>query len=281
MAGNDIAVAACGGAGLHVVRLGTGIDRVSTASTEDFATDVCVRGRTVFAAEGKGGMSIWELNDDGKLIAKGRYRVPGGRVRYLTVPAPGRYALVQIDAAILHIVDVSDAASPQLALKEARHGLLYGHQLLDELADGRYAAAFWHVSGIHWYDLAANPPRFEGQHPAGRVSMLDGIALHRGHILSPRRGGYVRFAREETRPLDELPLHRVEGLTLRGRPVIDGDLAHFCRRDTGEVITLDLADLEKPKLVEKLATTGNPGAVVPTAHGLLIPDGNGGLLLRR
>lgn len=281
MADDNIAVAACGSAGLHVVRLGTGIERVSTTSTEDFATDVCVRGRIVFAAEGKGGMSIWELDDDGNLIAKGRYRMPNGRVRYLTVPAPGRYALVQIDAARLHIVDVSDVENPRLELKEAHFGLLYGHQLLDELAEDRYAAAFWHVSGIHWYDLAAKPPRFEGQHPAGRVSMLDGIAVHRGHILSPRHGGYVRFARGETGPLDELPLHRVDGLTLRGRPVIDGDLAHFCRRDAGEIITLDLADPEKPKLVESLATTGNPGAVVPTAHGLLIPDGNGGLLLRR
>jgi hypothetical protein len=281
MADDSLAVAACGSAGLHVVRLGAGIELVSTTPTEDFATDVCLSGRTVFAAEGSGGMSIWELSDEGRLIPKGRYRVPKGRVRYLTVPAPGRYALVQIGAAWLHVVDVSDSANPRLALKDARPGLLYGHQVLDELVNDRYAAAFWHVSGIHWYDLAANPPRFEGQHPAGRVSMLDGIAVDRGQIFSPRRGGYVRFDRTETRPLDELPIHRVPGVTLRGRPVIEDDLVHLCRREAGEILTLDLGDPEKPKLVETLTTAGNPGAVVPTTHGLLIPDGNGGLLLRK
>lgn len=277
----DLAVAACGSAGLHVVRVGAEIKPLSVTPTDDFATDVCLLDRTVFAAEGSGGMSIWKLADDGRLIRQGAYRVPGGRVRHVAVPHPGRFALAQVGAAWLHIVDVADPAQPRLALKDARLGLLYGHQLLDDLVDGRYAAAFWHVSGVHWYDLAASPPRHDGQRPLGRISMLDGVAVHRGLLLSPRRGGYVIASRDETKSLDELPIHRVNGATLSGRPAIAGNRLYLTRRVTGEISIVEISEPESPILLETFTTAGNPGRMVPTPLGLLIPDGNGGLLMRK
>ncbi|MCB1078438.1 MAG: hypothetical protein KDM64_11485, partial [Verrucomicrobiae bacterium] len=83
----DFAVAACGGAGLQVIRLGeASLEPVEAVPTEDFATDVCLLGRLVYASEGTGGLSIWELTGEGKLVRKGTYRVPGGRVRYAAVP---------------------------------------------------------------------------------------------------------------------------------------------------------------------------------------------------
>ncbi len=280
VAGEQV-VAACGSAGVHVVDLAHGLKPLSDTPTEDFATDVSVLGHTVYVAEGAGGMSIWSLTNDGKLEPKGRYRVRGRRVRYLTVPAPGRFALAQVGASTLHIVDVSDPQKPRLALEDNQFGLLYGHQVLDGLADGRHAAAYWHVSGIHWYDLGVDPPRREPQLATGRVSMLDGLALHRGQLLSPRRGGYILLDRSETRPLDELPIHRVEGTYFRGRPTVAGDRLHVANRTTGDIVVLDIRSPEKPRLLERFTTRGNPGAVTLTPRGLLIPDGNGGLLLRR
>ncbi|MBM3889536.1 MAG: hypothetical protein FJ388_10460, partial [Verrucomicrobia bacterium] len=173
----DVAVVACGSAGIHTVRVGEKFSLLHELPMRGVVTDVCILNDTVFAAEGTAGLSMWSLKSNGSLTELGRYQLKGKPVKYLAVPEPGRFALVQVGSSTLHIVDVSAPNQPRLVLEDTKHGLLYGHQLSDQLLGGRYAAAFWHVSGLHWYDLQGAKPVFAGQHLEGRFDPLNGIAV--------------------------------------------------------------------------------------------------------
>lgn len=278
----SLAVAACGSDGIHVVKIGKDyIESVSVIPSKDFTTDVSLFGRTLYAAEGTGGLSIWDLSTKGKLTRKGTYNAGGQRVRYVAVPSPGKYALLEVGSSQLHIVDVTDPGDPRLALKDVQHGLFYGYQLVDHLVEGKYAGAFWHVSGLHWYDLSTNPPSYQGNHPTGRFGMSEGLVPFGDGLLATRGGGYVRFDFEENREFTELPVQQTPGIKLEGKPTIFEDRLYVADRVHGNVFILDLTDPDQAKLLDSIQTPGNPGRVVATQHGYLVPNGRGGLLLCR
>ena len=219
-----------------------------------------------------------EPQNNGHLTELGRYQVKGEPVKYLAVPEPGKFALLQVGGSTLHIVDLADLSQPRLVLEDTRHGLIYGYQLCDQLLGGRYAAAFWHVSGLHWYDLQGDTPVFAGQHPEGRFDALNGIGILGTQMIAMRSGGLVRFDQSETRPLDALPVSRVTGNWLSGKLTVSGQRIALANRALGDVFILDASDLDHPKLVEKLSLEGNPGRVVFTNTGVLIPAGYQGLI---
>lgn len=276
------AVAACGSAGIHVVRLGEGtLEPVSVHPTDDFTTGVCLSGTTVFVAEGTGGMSIWNLTEEGDLVPEGTYDARGKRVRYVAVPAPGNFALLEVGGSRFHIVDVSKPSTPEVVLEDSHHGLFYGFQLLDHLVDDRYAGVFWHVSGLHWYDLSTSPPSYHGNHPTGRFGMKEGLVPFRDGLLATRARGLVRFGFEESGDFTDLPVQKVPGANLDGKPTIDGDRLFVADRVFGNVYVVDFSDPESPSLVDSFETPGNPGRIRAVENGYLLPNGYQGLQLMK
>lgn len=119
---------------------------------------------------------------------------------------------------------------------------------------------------------------FAGQHPEGRFDALNGIGILGTQMIATRSGGLVRFDQSETRPLDALPVSRVTGKWLSGKLTVSGQRIALANRALGDVFILDASDLDHPKLVEKLSLEGNPGRVVFTNTGVLIPAGYQGLI---
>ncbi len=279
---DSTAVIACGSDGVHLVSLSPEIRLIATFPTGGFATDVAVSGSRVFVAESAGGLSIWEMSD-GALERVGNYRIPGRAIRQVEVPAPGTRALVQAGANQFLILDVSDPAKPARLLEDTRHGLLYGDQLMRGLVDDRYAGVFWHVSGIHWYDLGATPvPQFSGDNFAERTGSANGLVAFGGKTLATVRGGYLLLDRSERRPLDQLTVHPIGELRSHpGVPSVSGNRLYTANRSTGLVTVTDLSDPTQPRLIEQFETAGNPGRIAVGGDGLvLIPDGYHGLLIR-
>ena len=99
-------------------------------------------------------------------------------------------------------------------------------------------------------------------------------------MIATRNGGLVRFDQTETRPLDALPVSRVAGSWLSGKLTASGPRIALANRACGEVFILDVSDLDHPTLIEKLTLDGNPGRVVFTNTGGLIPAGYQGLIKR-
>jgi len=277
----DLAVAACGSAGIHVLRANGQFKLLQTQPTRGVVTDVCLSKDVVFAAEGMAGLSVWRLKDDGSLKELGRYQVSNKPVKYVVAPTPGRFVLLEVGGNDLHIVDVTIPAQPKLALSDKRHGLLYGHQLCDQLLGGRYAAVFWHASGLHWYDLGGAKPVFAGQHPEGRFDMLNGVTVIGDKLVATRNGGFVQFDQEESAAMDSLPVFRVGKTRLSGKPTVNGRLIALADRGRGDVFVLDASDFEHPRLLEHLTLEGNPGRIAFIRDVMLIPAGYQGLIKRK
>lgn len=273
------AVAACGSGGVHLLQLRPEMKLLAAQATGDVATDVCALDDKIYVAAGSDGLSIWSAAGDDGFHLLGRYRVPGQRVRHVAVPPPGKYALVEVGGSTLHIVDVSNPAAPKLVLKDVRPGLLYGNQIMDGLIEGRYASVFWHVSGLHWYDLYGGPkPVALGQKQAGRFNPQEnGVTVRDGKALTTRKGGYVIFAHDDPKSLDNAKIQRVGKTAIHGKPTIQDGRLYISDRSSGGIQILDVSDAAAPKLIDSFTTTGNPGRIVPTRTGFLIPDGYCGL----
>jgi hypothetical protein len=274
------AIVACGSAGVHVVELWPSVERLAEFKTPGFATDVAISNGTVLIAAGNGGLLICEMSNRGELIRKGQYRVSGRAIKQVEVAVAGKYVLLQVGANHLHIVDISNPADPQRILDEARLGLLYGDQLMQGLAENRYACVFWHVSGLHWYDMNADSvPTYSGDNYPLRIGAANGLVAYEGNTLATLRGGYVLLDRHERRTFAELPVRHVGSRRRHlGKPTIFDDRLYVANRATGTITIADISDVEKPKLIEQFDSPGNPGRVRIHKNTIVIPDGYHGLL---
>jgi len=282
---DDVALVACGSAGLHAVELWPKINRLAEYETEGFAVDVKVRGSYVYVAESKGGLSIWKRKRSGALETVGRFRVRGQSIKQVVVPQRGKYALLDVGQSSFYIIDVTDPANPKKVLKDVRHGLLYGYQIAERLIEGRYACCFWHVTGFYWYDLYSEAaPVYSGDNYRVRAGANNGMAVlanGRDALVTTNRRAYVIVNRKERRPLEELPRYGIKGRKLSGKPSIYGSTLYVADRFWGRVSIVDITNVERPKLVEELDLDGNPCFVVEHNGTPIIPAGYQGLLVLR
>jgi len=279
---DNLAVIACGSDGVHLVELWPEIKLVSKCKTEGFVTDVALFQNKVFIAAGFDGLLIGEISEQGKIVLSGKYQVKGQAIKQVEVPSPGKYALAQVGANQFHIVDIIKPAFPRQVLKESRHGLLYGDQIMRGLAENRYACVFWHVSGLHWYDMLAKPhPIFSGDNIPLRIGAVNGLVEYQNKTLATVRGGYVLLDRQDRRPIKQIEIHRISSKRSQhpGKPTIYADRLYAANRATGVVTIADISDITKPKLIEQFELPGNPGRVIVHNKAIIIPDGYHGLLI--
>ncbi len=277
----DRAVIACGSDGVHVVALWPTIKFLSKFKTEHFATDVALFQNKVFIAAGFDGLLIAEISESGKMTLLGKYQVKGQAIKQVEVPAPGNFALIQVGAGQFQIIDITQPASPREVLKESRLGLLYGDQMMRGLAENRFACVFWHVSGLHWYDLHAKPkPVFSGDNIPLRIGAVNGLVEYQNKTLATVRGGYILLNRQDRRPVSQIEIYRFGKRTKHpGKPTIFADRLYAANRAAGTVSVVDISEITQPKLIEQIELPGNPGRVIIHNESLIIPDGYHGLLI--
>lgn len=280
---DDRAVVACGSDGIHLVELWPEIRLISKFETKGFARDVSVAGDLVYAAESAGGLSIHRVEKGSNALHPvSHFDFSNQAIRQVEVPGDGRHALLQAGANRFLILDVTDPGDPELVLEESRHGLLYGDQMMRGLVDDRYTSVFWHVSGLHWYDLKAEPkPIFSGDQFPERLGSSNGFVAFQNKALATTRGGYFILDREEKRPAADLEFHRISDLRRHlGVPSIYGDRLYTAHRAEGKITVIDIADPEDPALIEEIQSPGNPARVSVRKDSLVIPSGYHGLLVR-
>ncbi len=277
----DTAIVACGIAGVHMLNLTPQFKSLSRLNTAGKATDLCVFSDRIYIAEGNAGLGIYRLDSGSVLQEIGRYTVPNKSIKQVEVPGDGAFALLQIGVHKIQIIDLSDPTNPRKVLEDQHPGLLYGDQLMRGLVDDRYACAFWHVSGLHWYDLKAEGgPRYTEDNFRGRIGSGNGLIAYNGKTLAMTRGGYLLLDRDERRELSDVQLYRI-GKQRRhlGKPTIAGDRLYAVDRQFGFVTIADIADSKNPKLIDQFELPGNPSRAVVHAETLIIPDGYHGLLV--
>ena len=279
----DLGIVACGNGGVEVLQVFPSFKRLAKHATDGFATDVYVQGSRIYVAEGVAGLGIYQLSQDLQLEEIGRYLPRRGAIKQVEVPGKGQFALIQNGSNTLLILDVSNTADPQVVLKENRYGLLYGDQIMRGLLEDRYAAAFWHVSGIYWYDLQNDSnqvPKYSGNNHPERFGSSNGLIAVGKQTLVTTRGGYVLLDRTEKRPFKELTHYRLGKRRKHlGKPTIFNDTLYIADRAYGLITIADISNLKKPKLIEQFYTTGNPGRIRVHQQKMIIPDGPHGLMV--
>lgn len=274
----DTAVVAAGSDGIHVVQVWPQFKLLGEYETKGFAMEVTTAGDHVYVAEEKGGLSIWQKGDSGRLDLVGRYKPRGRIVRDVVVPERGEYAIVQVDLSILDILDVSDPAEPQRVFRDKGHGFVY--HIGRDLIDAREVCVLWQLGGLRWYDLYGGPePKLVGEY-AHRLGG-DGTIPYGDGRLVVYRGGFLTIGPTEERAPRELALRRVPKCRLGGKPLLADGKLHLSSRTTGDVTIIDLADPVKPRLAEHFNVPGNPGRLVKHKGALVIPNGYEGLWIER
>lgn len=277
----ETAIAACGTDGVHVLKIDPEIRRLSRQKPAGKATDVFVVDQRILIAEGSAGLGIYRFDSGSALQEIGRYRIPGKTIPQVEAPGDGRYALVQVGVHKIQIVDLGDPSKPRKVLEDQHPGLLYGDQLMRGLIDDRYACAFWHVSGLHWYDLKAEGgPAYTMENFPGRTGSGNGLIAHNNQTMAITRGGYLLLNRGDRRKPDEVALHRI-GKQHRhlGKPVIAGDRLYLADRPSGLLTIADITHPRHPKLVKQIILSGNPSRPVAHKDMLIVPGGYHGLLV--
>jgi hypothetical protein len=271
----NVALAAAGAAGIHVVEVQPDWRCLAVVPTGGFAFDVRVCGDRVFVAEGKGGLSIW-AREGGTLRRLGGYDARGQSVKQVVVPPPGKYALIHAGPNTLQVLDVSNPVQPKQVFEDRRLGLFYTAPIADGLLDGRFACCHWHVTGLYWYDLVGGPqPQYTGRNYAHRIGSQNGVAFWGQRALLVAGGTYSLVDSEESRPPHELPRHGVEGVVLSGKPTVAGHRLYLSERYLGQVQALDVTDIQRPRLLGQLQLTEHPGIVCDPEGTAFIPAGYG------
>ena len=168
-----------------------------------------------------------------------------------------------------------------MILEDQHPGLLYGDQTMRGLIDDRYACVFWHVSGLHWYDLKAEGgPRYTGDNFPGRIGSGNGLISHNGKTLAITHGGYLLLEQNERRELSKVPLNRVGAKRQHlGKPAIADNRLYTANRQSGIVTIADITNPINPILINQFELPGNPSRVIIHKGRLIVPDGYHGLLV--
>ena len=207
-------------------------------------------------AIGKGKLHAVDGSDLNSPVVKGA--IDGlGRVRQLCVHDGIAYVTSREDG--LYLVDVSSPDKMRIL----------AHYDTIELATG--------IAGLHAIEIAPEI-RPLATHPTNGFSL--GIAAREGRVyVAEGEGGLSIWKHAGAGQLELLGLHRIPSQIFHGKPTVAGDRLYVSDRYTGIVTAIDISDLEKPQLVDRLELQEHPGLVVVHNGTPIIPAGYQGLLI--
>ena len=277
----SILLVAAGMAGLRVVKAGATFTEIAHYPTAGFASSVAHHANSVFVAEGLGGLGLYRETPAGKLERVGTYRLPNLSVQQVVVTPDGRHVLLHVGMNRLHIVNVTNPASPTLALEDLHPGLFYLRAIPPAFAAGRFSMVTWTVSGPFLYEVSGlDKPRFTGFQYPFRIGTENGAAPDGSHWLVTTAGKYFLLAPGESRPPKDLPLISIPGVDLSGKPTLFADTLFLANALTGQIHALDVTQRDRPRLLASALLPEHPGHIVALNNGAaLIPAGYQGLLL--
>lgn len=287
----DIVYAACGDAGLHVLRIlpSGGFKKIGEQPGHDRVFDVVFDGKYLYTAEGLDGWGFYELVGDTEFREVGRVKNLGASNLNLGLcvwaPAPGFAGL----SARMHgnyIYDVSNIAKPrQLAKVGGCPG--WDKYLMDQaIGGGRYLANNGANSYLEWVDLQAKPhAKVCTKTDKNRIFLSNGICrFSDDKALATRGDEYLFLAPNEGDPADGSKWvgKKFPGKSFNGIPRCNGKgLVALTCRIRRKVALFDFTDLEHPKQLKYWDVSGNPDYGTFYKDKLLIPCGHQGVLLQK
>jgi hypothetical protein len=281
-------VVAAGTHGLYALASGLPCGAATHADTEGFALDVQAAGPYIYVAEGRAGLSVWELASGGlRMVGRCQDGFAGEAVRQVVLLADTGLAALHVGTNHLALMDISTPEAPRCLSILPVGGMMYYKSIVDGLFAGRYVAVFPLSPGIVWYDVHDPTRLVRAAVSIGQqlCTIEEGAALGKDGIFTIFRGRYAF-----SRGIDDIPGER-GALTLwddedrapgrevylTGRPTLIKDSLYLLNRQIGQLSQIDVRDPDHPILRRTLTLTGHPERIVWFDEALWLCCGHGGL----
>ena len=286
---DDVIYAACGSAGLHVLRLAEDGSLVKLGELDGAAEvfDVQVEDDRLYTAEGLRGWAMYGLEGPARFRELKRLsKLDEMGEPALCVWKPAQDWVVvstrRSQATFFKVDDFGTDREPSVAVGWCPGWDKY---LMDRAIGGwiAYNSANKHIA---WVDLnAAKKPKVTLSSPKNRLGLGDGICrLNDGKALATRGNGYFLMDPGACEPQDgktwslrPFPAPGVRGIP-RASP--DGRTVLVTCRIGRHASLLDFGDPDRPKLLKRWSLSGNPDIGAFCRGRAVIPCGHQGVVVQ-
>ena len=288
---NDLVYAACGDAGLHVLRIRQegGFERIGGLPDGVCAYDCAFVDGKLVVAEGLAGFGVYGL--DGPVsfreVAR-RPRLNGhASVAYWVWPAGGRKLVLQGRCSGYCFYDVDDINRPK-PLFETYGTCQWDKYLCDRAIDGMLPLMVPYT-GMRWIDVSGAVPRqvafWKGGHDAVGSQCHGVCAFGADRFLWTLPGGYA-FAGPDRAFGPVKPLPSVPGISkgsgyFGGIPRSDGRWVVLTGRSTRSIAVFDFKDPDRPVVSRAYRVSGNPDLAAFHKGKVVVPCGHQGVLMEK
>ena len=280
----DVAYAAFGDAGLHVLRISetSGFEKLGELPGGRRVTDCCISGDRLVTAEGLDGFAVYKIEGDAvfREIARRKGIGDRGSVAFWCWAPDGSHVVLSSRNGPYAFFDIDrfSDAEPLAALKSG--ATLWSKYPADVCLNGRYPVAV-PSKGVSWMDMGGEKPVVASS-PSARmtehlISQHDGVAALGDRYIATADGGYRLYSCDGT--ATEWKAFGKNGHS--GVPRTDGRNVVVSHRASKLVSVWDFSDAERPVLLRRHRLSGNPDAAALYHGKAVIPAGYQGLLLER
>jgi hypothetical protein len=284
---DDRLVVAAGSAGLYVLAGEGAPNVVAHTPTGGPALDLKTDGRLIYVAEGRAGVSIWELTSAGLSEVSRCHDFSEGACRQVVLLGRTGLAAVQLGVGHVALLDVSTASEPRCRDVQPVGGNLYYKSIVEGLFADRYFAVVPLAPGIVWYDIA-DPTRLSRAAVSieqqlcpieeGAALGQDGVfTIFRGRYAYSRGVGDIPGERGALTLWDEQDGAPRREVYLSGRPTLIDEMLCLLNRQTGQLTLLDVADPDHPRVARQRPLAGHPEQILRHKDAYWVSCGHAGL----
>ena len=286
---DDLVYAACGDAGLHVLKIRPegGFEKIGELKGAASVFDVQIEGNRLYTAEGLNGWAVYEM--DGpvafrEVVRRRWLNELHDPAIWIWKPKPGFVALsTRRNGAWLYADDDILAAEP-LGTVSGCPG--WDKYLMDKpIGGGRWLAFNAANSYLRWLDLDSAPNVAVSSTDKNRIFLSNGICYFSDDLALATRGDHYLFLKPgECDPADgsAWKTTRLPGKAMNGIPRVSPEKRVVLTNRIRRMIGLwDFSNPQHPKFIRQWKVSGNPDVAAFYKGRIIVPCGHQGVLMQK
>lgn len=283
--------AACGTDG--IVIFDKDLNQKAVVKAQDITSDIQLFGNRLYTAEGKGGICVYEISNDGLSLTKISgylYNNDGNNypVSVVRLSPNANFVLCDSGSMVAELVDFRDINNPVSFKRTRLGGLYYARQASNGTpVANRYLCIYDHLKNVQWYDFGED----NGNDPVyftrlKTLGMYSGLTSVGDKALVSLKGQYVIFDPSDSTITTSTAASSLttkytfdsSSSKFNGKPIVFGNLLLITSKKEGKCAIVDIADVTAPKLLASLSFAGNPDIAYYSDGEIILPLGYQGIL---
>ena len=241
--------------------------------------DIKISGDYIIASECEDGLAVYELSESGiSFVARYKEDRYDSCFGDLILTPDGNYCLCEVAQRRYTIVDLRDKSNlvgidPKTIAGTNDIGLMYYRSCVNGVIDGKYVA-IGGSSYVDYYYSDNGELSFLKREENSLYSKSNGIVAMDEGVLQIAKNGYF------VRSLDgkQSEKIKIKGITFEGKATTAGNLLVISNEVNGNIMIVDIADINNPQLIESFFVDGNPDVALIDGTDIVIPCRRYGIL---